>query len=199
MPRISKGQNPNGPKKGDKIAVEPIRSKKDIGLVKKLLADKPRDFCLFTVGINTAFRASDLIRITAGQVRHLQPDDELVLTEHKTGKVRRVNLNRGCIDAIQALLKSRPYQDDEILFTGQRGPLTVESINRLVKNWCRQINLPGNYGSHSLRKTFGFHKRANGFDIPTLMEVYGHSTQRQTQKYLCIQPSEIADVYKHQL
>ena len=84
--------------------------------------------------------------------------------------------------------------------TGQRGPLTVPSVSRLVKSWCRAINLRGNYGSHSMRKTWGYHQRVTfGTDIPRLMVCFNHSTQRQTLEYLCIQADEIKDVYGNEL
>jgi len=44
-------QRQNHPKKGSRIKVKPFRQMKDINNLKKLLADKPRDFCLFIVGI----------------------------------------------------------------------------------------------------------------------------------------------------
>jgi integrase len=194
-----KGQNFNRPDKGDTIKVEPIRKKKDIENIKKLLAENPRDSALFTLGINTNLRASDLLRIRVGQVRDLKPGDEIELKEKKTGKSRRITLNKSCIQAIQRLLASS-YADDDLLFLGQRGPLTVPSVHRLVKGWCKDINLKGNYGSHSLRKTWGYHQRVSfGTDIPRLMVCYNHSTQRQTLDYLCIQPEEIKGVYENEL
>ena len=197
---MKKGQNFNRPEKGSSIKVEPIKRKRDIGSIKKLISDSPRNIALFTIGINTNLRASDLLRITAGQVRDLKPGDSIEIKEKKTGKFRRINLNKACIQAIQGLLKSRVYIDDEPLFTGQRGPLTVPSVNRLVKSWCKAINLKGNYGSHSLRKTWGYHQRVTfGIDIPRLMVCFNHSTQRQTLDYLCIQPEEIRDVYENEL
>ena len=42
-------KNPNHPKKGATIKVEPITELKDIKLIKKLLKDKPRDYCLFAM------------------------------------------------------------------------------------------------------------------------------------------------------
>lgn len=58
------------------------------------------------------------------------------------------------------------------------------------------INLKGNYGSHTLRKTFGYmHRTVHNTDIPTLMEMFNHSSQKQTLAYLGIQPSEIRDAY----
>jgi integrase len=193
-------RNQNRPKKGDQIKVDPIKKRKDIESIKKLLGDYPRNSALFTIGINTNLRASDLLRITVGQVRDLKPGDEIELKEKKTGKSRRITLNKACVQAIQRLLASRPYADEDLLFTGQRGPLTVPSVHRLVKGWCRAMNLRGNYGSHSLRKTWGYHQRVTfGVDIPRLMVCFNHSTQRQTLDYLCIQPEEIKGVYENEL
>ena len=189
--------NPNHPKKGSTIKVEPIRHLKDIKAIKRLLQDSPRDFCLFTLGINTNLRASDLLAITVDMVRN---EEELVLKERKTGKERRITLNTISQKAIQRLLDSREYDDDDRLFQGQRGPLTVPSVNRLVKGWCKAINLKGNYGSHTLRKTFGYHQRVTfGRGLPELMMVFNHSTQKQTLDYLCVQPEEIKDIYLNEL
>ena len=206
---MRKGQNHNHPKKGSSITVEPIRELKDIKSIKKLLSDKPRDLCLFTLGINTNLRASDLLNITIGQVRNLlkQDGDELHIKEQKTGKPRRITLNKACIKAIHDLLQSHSVDRAAVvvgagdpLFQGQRGPLTVPSVNRLVKQWCSAVNLKGNYGSHTLRKTWGYHQRKTFcVDIPTLMVCFNHSTQRQTLDYLCIQPQEIKDVYQNEL
>jgi hypothetical protein len=74
---FAKGENPHRPRKGDSIRVEPIRSKRHIANIKKILADKPRDLCLFTLGINTAFRANELLAIKVGQVRYLAVGDTL--------------------------------------------------------------------------------------------------------------------------
>ena len=58
-----KGQNPNHPTAGSTIKVEPIRDKKAISRIKKILGDQPRDLCLFTLGINTAYRANELLSL----------------------------------------------------------------------------------------------------------------------------------------
>ena len=196
-----KGRNDNHPPKGSKIKVDPIKDLKDAQTIKKLLADKPRDLALFTVGINTNLRASDLLRLKAGQVRHLKPMDEVEIKEKKTGKARRVSINKACVDAIQRLLASAPYQHKDPLFRGRgNDPLTVPSVNRLVKGWCKAINLKGNFGSHTLRKTWGYIQRTHfGTGIPELMVCFNHSTQRQTLDYLCIQPEEIRSVYANEL
>ncbi|UCE57202.1 MAG: tyrosine-type recombinase/integrase [Desulfobacterales bacterium] len=142
--------------------------------MKKLLSDKPRDLTLFAIGINTNLRASDLKHLKVSQVRHLKPakgENEIEVVEKKTGKPRRIALNKTCIEAIRNLLNSNSYEDSDYLFHSQRREvLTVPSVIRLVKSWCRAINLKGNYGSHTLRKTWGYHQRVTfGVDLPRLM------------------------------
>jgi integrase len=197
---MKKGQNYNHPEAGSRIRVEPIKSMKDISAIKKLLADTPLYSALFIIGINTNLRASDLLKIKVGQVRGLKPMDEITLFETKTGKHRRINLNKSCVDAANRLLATRNYQNEDCLFIGQRGQLTVAYLNYLVKKWCGLINLKGNYGSHTLRKTWGYIQRVHfGASLPELMEAYNHATQRQTMTYLCIQPEEIKKIYSNEI
>jgi integrase len=195
---MKKGENFNHPKKGSKISVQPIREIKDIRSIKKLLRDSPRDFALFTIGINTNLRASDLCQITVGMVRDLKVGDELKINERKTGKPRRINLNQDCVKAIEALIASfdTPPNDDDQLFQGRQGNIDTIGINYLVKKWTRMINLKGRFGSHTLRKTFGYQMRVlHKVSIPVLMSIFNHSTQKQTLDYLCVQPDEIKEVY----
>jgi integrase len=193
--------NANHPPKGSQTKVEPIKELKDIKAIKKMLSDNARDLTLFTIGINTNLRASDLLSLKAGQVRGLKPLGEIALKERKTGKGRRITLNKACIEVIQMLLSSGNYRDSDYLFKSQSGErLTVPSVHRLVKSWCRAINLKGNYGSHSLRKTWGYHQRVTfGMGLPELMVCFNHATQRETLNYLCIQPEEIKNVYSNEL
>lgn len=202
---FQKGENPNHPRLGSTIKVDPIRDKKAIKRIKKLLQDNPRDLCLFTLGINTAYRANELLSIRVGQVRHLQPGDQLNLKQPKNKKFRPVKLNQSAYQAIQGLLvwleiDESNINENELLFIGQRGPLTVSTVSKMVKTWCSNVGLKGNYGSHSLRKTWGYWQRMErGTAIPLLMEAFGHATQQQTLSYLGIQSDEIAEIYEMEL
>ena len=154
-----KGQNPNHPTAGSTIKVEPIRDKKAIHRIKKILADRPRDLCLFTLGINTAYRANELLSLKVGPVKALQAGDVLDLKQRKTHKYRPVTLNPTAIAAIQGWLAISDLKAEDYLFTGQRGCLTVETMSTRVKTWCHNVGLKGNYGSHTLRKTWGYWQR----------------------------------------
>jgi integrase len=197
---FQKGENPHRPAPGSSIKVQPIRLKKDIETIKNNLADNPRDLCLFVLGINTAFRANELLSIRAGQVRDLGVGDVLDLRQSKTKAYRQVTLNRKGVEAIQYLLRSRSFERDEFLFFSRWGDrLGVPEVSRKVKGWCQDIRLDGNYGSHSLRKTWGFWQYKRGTPIPLLMEAFGHQTQRQTMAYLGIQAMEVAQIFEMEL
>jgi integrase len=197
---FQKGENPHHPALGSSIKVQPIRLKKDIETIKNNLAASPRDFCLFTLGINTAFRANELLSIRVGQVRDLRVGDVLDLRQSKTRAYRQVTLNRKAISAIQALLGSRQYEAADFLFFSRWGErLGVPEVSRKVKAWCEDIHLDGNYGSHTLRKTWGFWQYKRGTPLPLLMEAFGHQTQRQTLAYLGIQPQDVAQIFEMEL
>jgi len=188
--------NPNNrPQKGSTIKVDPIREPKDIRLIKELLTDRPRDFAIFTLGINTSLKASDLLRITVGQVCHLKPGEYFTTHEQDAGKVRDVTVNRNVHEAIQGLLQTMPEAGNgEFLFQSRKGrdALCVSYLNSLVKAWCREVDLTGNFGCHTLRKTFGYiHHTVFNTDIPTLTQMFNHASQKQTLIYLGIQPNEI--------
>lgn len=195
-------QAQNHPKRGAAIKVEPIRDLESIREIKDNLVTqgKWRDYCLFTIGINTAYRASDLLSLTVGQVKHLNPGDLLEIKEKKTRKYRAVTLNHSAHVALLDWLPRHPMAQNPNapLFKSYRREeaITVSTLNRLVKHWCRVIGLHGHYGSHTLRKTWGYHQRkVNDASLPLLMTAFGHKTEAQTLEYLFIQDRELQDLY----
>ena len=190
-------QPENHPQKGSSIKVEPVRDLKAIKRIKKYLADKPRDLCLFTLGINTAYRANELLSIKVSDVEHLKIGDVLELKQSKVKKYRGVTINKNVVESVSLIIANHKYESDDYLFYSLHGSvLTVSAVNRLVKMWCRENGLKGNYGSHTLRKTWGYQQRVqNNAPIPLLMEAFGHTTQKQTLDYLGVQSHEIQELY----
>lgn len=185
--------------------VEPVKTEKDIKLIKKHLGDNPRNFCLFTIGINTAFRASDLVILSVGLFRGKQVGDTFRVLEKKTKKWRTVTINQSVHEAVQKLMKQLPANcpDDTLLFPSRKGinqPMTRQHLHALVQGWCHGINLRGAYGSHTLRKTWGYAMRTrHNVPIEVLMDAFGHSSQKITLRYLCIQQAEVRDAYLNNL
>ena len=192
-------RNPNHPKKGDIIRVYPIRKKDHIQQIKDNLKGQPRNRAIFVLGINTALRASDLLRITFGQVDGLGVGENFVIREKKTKKVRRVFLNESSHAAVADYLKVRRKTGGNVpLFLSRCGynrSIGVNYLNNLMKKWCKQVGIRENIGSHTLRKTWGYQQRMLGTDIPVLMVAMNHSNQRQTLNYLGIEEEEVMDAF----
>lgn len=199
----SKAQATNHPKPGSSIKVEPIRDLEAIQAIKALLADTPRDLCLFTLGINTAYRANELVSLRVSDVAHLEPGDRIDLKQSKNGNYRATRINGVVHSALQLWLAGHPEPETNApLFKSKRGmsALCVSEVSRKVKAWCAAVGLHGNYASHTMRKTWGYHQRKT-FGRPTalLTQAYGHASEAQTLAYLCIDPEEVEELYSDEL
>ena len=170
-------RNPNHPKKGSSIKVEPIRKKSAIERIKASLlhGEKYRDHCLFTLGINTGFRANEILSITLDQVIELEIGDTLELKQSKNGKHRRVTINKTAHQSLRlyieedGTLANHGWDSPKTpLFYSQRGNvLTVPTVTGMVKAWCDGAGLKGNYGSHTMRKTWGWWQYKQGRPLPS--------------------------------
>jgi len=201
---MKKGENTNHPNKGDKLKVEPIRDLKDIESIKKLLSSNTRNLLLFTLGINNGLRCGDILQIKVGDVRNLKVNDTLTIREQKTGKQNVLMINKSVHKVLHQYLKENTdLQDDDYLFQSKKGnnqPLTVSTVNTLVKSWCKSINLKGQYGTHSLRKTFGYIQRVKyGISWEVLCKRFNHSNPSITMRYLGIEDKEVNGILMNEI
>lgn len=186
-------------KTGPKAPTDPIRTTKEIDRIKEMLKPNARDYALFVMGINTAYRAGDLLALNVGDVRGLEVGDDLSGSEQKTSNRRTVTLNQPAMDALAPLLKElKDAPDSAPLFQTKDGArVTVLWLGRLVKKWCKDAKCKkGNYSSHTLRKTFGYTLRVkHKVPLELLQDMYGHSSGTITLKYVAIQPEELRAAY----
>lgn len=191
--------------------VEPIKNVKDINKIKQFLVGKEnkRDYMFFVVGINVGLRAGDLLRLKIKDVTEYDIQNKfrvrnnVVIIEEKTDKKREFILNNSCKEAILLYLENiYKFQMEDYLFKSRKGdgPLTVESAHKLIKNLMRELNIKGNYGTHSLRKTFAYHTYINNIKtnpgiLDTLQKILNHSSSSVTLRYIGITKEVITDVY----
>jgi integrase len=183
-------RNPNHPKRGSRITVEPIRSLEAISGIRHLLSANPRDLLLFTIGINSSLRMGDILHLRVEEVRGLERGDSLYICEKRSGKANRLFINRSVQEALNAYLEHTRPRDEDYLFRSRKGvnqPLTIGTVNALVKGWARAVGLCGNFGAHSLRKTFGYIQRVHfGVGMDVLSKKFHHTNSSMTRRYLGI-------------
>jgi integrase len=194
--------NQNHPKKGDRIAVEPIRRTKDIEAISKITKDNPRNHLLFLMGINNGLRVCDLIRVRVKDVEGLKVGDTLSVKESKTGKTNFLVINKTVFKALRNYLDNVNPDEDDFLFPSRKGNRNIQSqaVSKLVKQWTKAINLKGNFGAHTLRKTFGYIQRTvYGVGFELLCKRYNHSSPAITMRYLGIQDKEVHDILMNEI
>jgi integrase len=174
--------------------VEPIKSKKQIDALKKYLRGQNiRDYLLFVLGINSGLRISDLLKLTVGDV---QGQERISVREQKTGKAKDFPLSDTCKKAIQEYLKSTGVKDG-YLFSGRKGtdPITRIQAYRILNEAAQRVGIKEAVGTHTLRKTFGYHAHQNGIDITRIQKLLNHSAPSVTLAYIGITKEELDNVY----
>lgn len=199
---MTKGENNNRPQKGSKITVDPIRKVKDIQAISKMLQDNPRNHLLFVMGTNNGLRTGDLLKLKVADVRDMKVGDTLIIREGKTGKRNVLVMNKSSYKALQAYLEKLKPEDDMFLFASRKGKkaITIQYVNNMVKKWARAINLKGNYGAHTLRKTWGYVQRTiYGIGFEIICKRFNHSSPAITMRYLGIEDKEVQNILMNEV
>ncbi|MFC1840730.1 tyrosine-type recombinase/integrase [Thermodesulfobacteriota bacterium] len=195
------GTNPNHPEKGSRITVEPIREEKHIKRVRRLLKKNTRNLLLFTMGINNGLRISDLLKLKVGNVRDLEIGETLKIKEQKTHKDNVLMINKSVHKVLVQYLEETGAEGEDYLFKSRNGknkPITRETVNKMVKDWTKSFK--GNYGTHTLRKTFGYIQRTKyGVSFEVLCKRFGHSTPSITMRYLGIDDKEVNGILLNEI
>ena len=179
--------------------VEPIREVQKILAIKRILKEQsnPRDYLLFTMGINFALRINDLLSLKVNDV--LDKKGEIVeylhIREQKTKKEKKIKINRAAKEALEYYFKKANVTDpDNYLFTSYRSNQKLDRIRvwQMIKNWCKEVGLDSKrIGTHTLRKTWGYQARKKGITIEQISEKLGHRSSIVTKRYIGINQDEI--------
>ena len=179
--------------------VQPIRDERLIHSIKILLKQKNlRDYCLFTLGINSGLRISDLLKLTIADVMEKgKPKDRIRLREKKTNKYKEFPLSDNAKSAIKEYLKTRNYTENEPLFISRKnkGFLLRQQAYKIINDVAKSVGIKEKIGTHTLRKTFGYHAYNNGYDITLIQKLFNHSSPSVTLRYIGITQDDLDNVY----
>ena len=188
------------------MKVEPIRKPADIKKIKKLLLSqgKLRDYCLFITGINSGLRTQDILALRIGQVDDVGVGERVSIIEKKTGKPNVLIINEEIRSALDKYLATRPERKpDEYLFLSRKyvnKAISVYAVTHYIQSWCDQIGLKGNYGAHTMRKTWTYQMRVQ-HNVPweKLSKRLNHSSPSVTRRYLGIQDEEVEEILMYKV
>ena len=182
-------------------ATEPIRNKNQVRELAEyyLHRGQLRNYVLVVLGVYTALRISDLLRLHWDDVydfEHCRVRESVTITEKKTGKVKTFALNKDVIKATK-LFASKNACQGAFLIENLQTKQAISRIQayRLIRAAAEELQLQNRVSCHSLRKTFGYHAWKNGVSPAVIMEIYNHSSLAVTRRYLGVTQDDKNAVY----
>lgn len=183
---------------------------RQIEMLKEFLgnAGKIKELALFSFGIDSMLRSSDLLKIKVEDVldHKGKAKQEIQVRQKKTGQSHRVKIGENTCKAIEALIKKEKKWEGDYLFVAddvrfengrRRTPMGRCHYSILIKEWCKLIQLdPRDYSTHSIRRSRAaiLYKATN--NIEAVRQLLGHKSVSSTSAYLNLGQNEAFDIYE---
>jgi integrase/recombinase XerD len=90
----------------------------------------------------------------------------------------------------------RNLRPKEIALEDERVRLTARSVQRLVKKYVRQANLPVAATPHTLRHSMATDLLRSGADLRSVQEILGHKNIATTQIYTHVTDARLREVHE---
>lgn len=183
--------------------VQPIRDQKQIDAIKKILkGQSARDYLLFTLGINSGLRISDLLELKINQIWNgSAPLDHIEIREKKTKKPKYFKLGENPKKAIKEYIAQLvEYDMHDPVFCSKKSdkgaakPISRQQAYNIINNAADLIDITERIGTHTLRKTFGYHAYKKGYDLAYIQKLFNHSSQAITLEYIGITQDNLDDI-----
>ncbi|WP_437828589.1 tyrosine-type recombinase/integrase [Niallia taxi] len=178
-------------KKEHLIDVQPIRRKSQIEDMKWALKRhcSERDYILFLIGINTGLRVSDILNLRKETIFKLKSKKrkEFQIREGKTKKARAINITA----IFNEVFTYASKLDSQWLFPSRKGdkPISKIQVYRLLQKAGEFAGIEA-IGTHTMRKTFGYHFYKKTYNVAMLQEILNHSHPKITLTYIGISKEE---------
>ncbi|MBO0537923.1 site-specific integrase [Clostridium botulinum] len=164
--------------------VEPIRNTEKVRDIQEYLKrTNERDYILFITGVYTGLRISDILRL---KVKDVKSKRFIYIREKKTSKQNIIEINKFLEKEYKWYCADKEL--DEYLIKSREGvnkALSRVRAYEIIKDVGISFGVE-NLGTHTLRKTFGYHYYKQSKDVATLMKMFNHSDPSITLKYIGI-------------
>ena len=162
-----------------------------------------RNYALICLGINSALRISDLLKLRWRDVYSFERNcflTHISIQEQKTGKETRIALNKNATQGLGCYMDSlTEITGYNYIFPGRSSDqhLSRTQAFRIIRHASEQLHFENKLSCHSMRKTFGYHAWKCGTPPAVLMDINNHSSYAITKRYLGIEQDDKDDVFLH--
>ncbi|MBM7702421.1 tyrosine-type recombinase/integrase [Metabacillus iocasae] len=166
--------------------VEAIKDEEKLLCMKTYLQSRSaRDYCLLLLGMNTGIRGNDLLHVHVEDVMN-ESGHILHYLQSSLYTDPPVFLNDDVRQAIKQCIQEGSLQSTDYLFKSKKTtePITRQQAYRIINEAAKQADIEGSIGTHTLRKTFGYHAYAKGIAISLIQKRLHHATPAETRQYI---------------
>lgn len=170
---------------------QPIKNRKVVQEIFSYMRGKSyRNYMMAKIEFNTARRIGDIIRLKVSDFQHRNGKlrEYVTFREEKTGKEAKIVLNKPLKSAIAQYITDCQLEYNDYLFPSRKGynkPLSKAQVQRIFQDVGQALHLE-DFGTHSLRKTWGYFCYKETKNIALIMEVFNHSSEKITLRYIGI-------------
>lgn len=181
------------------MTVEPIRDKEKINNMFYYLNGRdPKYGLMFKFGLNTGLRISDILPMNTKDIFNENGTfkDYLVLKEKKTGKEKKIKINNALRKSITNFVPQDERTGSFYLFSNNSGG-HIKRIQayKVLKNAAGICGIE-NFGTHSMRKTWGYWTyKVSKYNIGLIMQTFNHSSQNVTLRYIGVNQDQQDELY----
>ena len=166
--------------------VEAIKDEQQLLSIKSYLERRsPRDYCLFMLGINTGIRIHDLLHLYVKDFKN-EADEYYHYLQSTIHTEPPVYLNLPVRNSLKSCILNGALNYNDFLFKSKRtnDPITRQQAYRIINEAAKQAGINDSIGTHTLRKTFGYHAYRKGIAISLIQKRLQHSTPAETRQYI---------------
>lgn len=176
--------------------VQPIRDKGVVLDIGEYLKEKSmRNYVMYMIGIYSGLRIGDILNL---RVRDVRGVDSITVTEQKTGKEKPFPVGKELKKVLTEYVRDK--KDYEYLIKSNmpgvyNSPITRQQAYKILRDAGEKFGVE-NLGTHSMRKTFGYHFYKQTGNLAMLMKIFNHSSESVTLAYIGVEQDDMMTAMK---
>jgi integrase len=186
---------------GTKMRVQPLYEYTDVLNVQSILGEKwgnVREGECFFIACHIGLRACDLLELKFEQFKK----NHIKVIEKKTGKTRiiiQTDVLRKSIVTLKTWYKEKGiepvylFQATSRCSAKRQKPISQTYYYKKINEACEAIGIDQNVGTHTARKTFGYHLYKQTGNLAIVQDILNHASEKETLKYIGVSDKRTRD------
>lgn len=142
----------------------------------------------FLIACETGMRYSDYHQLNKRNIKEVPKGYDYTYAPRKTSKSSKVRVTVPLSSTVISILLRYGFEMPK--------PVSNQKMNKGLKELARIVGIEKSIGTHTARRTFATLRYKEKFPMQAIMKITGHRTEKEFDKYLCIDGEENAEMFR---